>query len=202
MMKSTLSLLACAAVLGACFEARADEPGEPPTAADSDAGGGVRFRGGIASELVLMTLVQPTEGYVGSGFLGHAGVQLGDVVGVYASPYVGFQAGIGGGPYFGSAILTDFTIADRVSLGLGPEFGYFHLIAGRGHHQGSHASVRVHGAVYPFAEPDGEGRRSGLVVGTDLRVMLASVGFDLCGGCEQGGPLMLSSGLFVGYETY
>jgi hypothetical protein len=161
----------------------------------------VRFRGGIAGDLAFMALVNPLEGYAAPTLTGHVGVQLGDVVGLYAAPYAGLMAGIGTGPAFGTAILVDFTIADTVAIGLGPELGYFSREAGGGHHDGAQIAARVHTALYPTKTVDADGRR-GLSVGTDLRVMGASVGFDLCPGCEDGGPLMVSASVYVGYEVF
>lgn len=196
----TMLVAAIAAIVAVPGSARAQET--TPPADESDPGDDVRFRGGIASEMVFMALVDPTEGYVGSGLRGDLGVQLGDTVGIYGLPYVSFLSGIGGGPTLGTAIMVDFTIADTLALGIGPELAYYDRLAGKGHHEGAEVAGRLHTAVYPLSTTSADGQRTGLAIGTDLRVMLASVGFAACGDCEEGGPLMLGANVFVGYEAY
>src|SRR5262245_18437068 len=83
-----------------------------------------RFRGGVALE--GGAIIVPDVATVGTvGAQGQIGVQINNLVGVYAVPAMGAVVGEVGGIYVGSALIVDFTFNDMFTVGAGPDVGAF-----------------------------------------------------------------------------
>jgi hypothetical protein len=157
-----------------------DEDEEPT---DDD---GVRFRGGVAGYGGGLFL----EGYsmgIG-GAQGHLGVQINDLIGVYAVPQVGIYGGeisglVGIGGLAGASAVVDFTFLDQIFVGAGGGFAVLNNpIAGELH-------IRAGGyPAFGFGE-DGI-RRKGFSIAADLRVFFLQ------------GFVLLSPTLSLGYEAF
>lgn len=147
---------------------------------------GVRFRGGVA--LAGGGLFIAGYGLGLGGVDGRLGVQINNMIGVYAQPYITFGGGkIAGTPGVtgtaGSNVLVDFTFKDQIFVGAGGGGGLIGgLTAGQAH-------LRLGG--YPVVERGLNGiRRKGLMLGLDLGLHFGS-GFTL-----------LQPMLSVGYEAF
>ncbi|HEY4119715.1 MAG TPA: hypothetical protein VGM56_17730 [Byssovorax sp.] len=163
--------------------------------ADDGGGGGVRFRGGIAGEGGMLFSTGIGGATLGvAGIQGQAGVQITNLVGVYAVPSADLVFGDLTGLNLGGAVLVDFTIVDRVAIGGGPEVGAFVALSQKGTKDaGAAAAVyggRVHVGVYPFG--GGSGKRSGLEIGADLHLDTGPI---------ESGTVSLKRGLPSGFNT-
>ena len=141
----------------------------PTTAAHED---GVRFRGGISVG---------AGGYFGSyetgnadfsatlvGVDGRLGVQINDLIGIYAQPHLSFGTGKDGAAtgftgLFATSVIADFTFFDRIFVGAGGGFGIVNNPSG--------PELHLRAGAYPLMDHTGK-RRKGLVLAADLRVIL------------------------------
>jgi hypothetical protein len=149
---------------------------------------GVRFRGGISLGGGGAFVAGWNLGMVGVD--GRLGVQINNLIGVYAQPY--FQLGTGSRNnltgftgFAGGSVMVDFTLFDRFFLGAG----------GGGAILNNPAAGELHFRLggYPVMGRGLNGiRRKGLMLGVDLRVYFVEGGIgqviDVMGG--------------IGYEAY
>ncbi|MCA9621519.1 MAG: hypothetical protein KC731_21000 [Myxococcales bacterium] len=152
---------------------------EAAPASDEDADD-VRFRGAINAEGGLLSVAGDyTVGLAGVN--GELGVQITNLVGLYAKPQLDIVFGKVGGVAIGSALLVDFTFADVFTVGVGPDVGVFAAI-GVDNTQGTAAGGlmyggRVHLAAYPVVVDGDDGvRRKAFAIGLDVRLLGGAVG--------------------------
>jgi hypothetical protein len=136
----------------------------------------VRFRGGVTGGVGPQFL--RASGYSLTGFLGavdgHLGVQIRNLVGIYAVPHIAFGSWFGiGGPFGGftgnvaGTVVVDFTIKDRFFAGVGAGGGIINAPPG--------AIVHVRVGGYPvFRRGLLSPRRKALSVAADLRTYFLS----------------------------
>jgi hypothetical protein len=142
-----------------------------------------RFRGGVSLNGGVFALPSIYEvggkkgvnmGAIGPS--GHLGVQINDLVGVYAVPGFDLMFGKGFGADVYLSVLVDFTFADRFTVGVGPDVGDFGIISlspdlaaaiGGGGFGG-----RIHLAAYPYVgRSDTSARRRAFSIGLDTRIL-------------------------------
>lgn len=160
-------------------------PPPPPERHD-----GVRFRGGIAA--VGGAEFLDNFGIGMGGLEGRLGVQLDNLIGIYAQPYLAFGAGDIGGASGGTgtagvSALVDFTFANRVFVGVGGGAGILNNPAG--------PELHIRAGAYPVMGYGENGyTRKGLMVGLESRVFFLS----------QGGTGLTVMQLFgtIGYEAF
>jgi hypothetical protein len=147
---------------------------------------GVRFRGGVA----LTGGGLFVDGYaLGLGGIdGRIGVQINNLIGVYAQPYLTFGGGQVAGATgvtgtVGSDVIVDFTFLDQIFVGAGAGAGIIgSLVAEQAH-------LRVGG--YPVVARGLNGiRRKGLMIGADLSVHFTS------------GAVIMQPMVSIGYEAF
>lgn len=146
-----------------------------------------RFRGGIALEGGGWFVSGYSAGLV--GVEGRLGVQLNNMIGIYAQPEFSLGAGKVAGVAgitgtLGSSAVVDFTFLDQIFVGAGGGGGYI------GNAPGGMLHIRAGG--YPvFAHGAHGGRRKGLMVGLDFRTYFI-----------RGFGAVLSPMLGIGYEAF
>lgn len=171
-----------------------------PALADEDA---TRFRGGVQSEVGPAFFVGTADGAAVAGLTGHVGLQLGETFGVYLAPQIQGFMGEKRGPHVGIGLVADVTLADLVSLGLGPTIGGGELEDGPGAEGGMTLGGLAHVAFYPEVPSGADGRRTGLTLGLDLHARLVPHFDPQCLGCvEVEPPLVIVPAVFVGYEAF
>ena len=155
----------------------AEEPARKPTKpapvpeeeSDED---GVRFRGGVSggagAEIVL------DYGTAGMGGVdGRLGVQVMDLLGIYAQLHTSLGAfGGDGNIFFGltgtvaATLLADFTFIDQIFVGAGAGYGVLNNPHG--------PVIHLRAGGYPYVDFGEDGvRRKGFMVGVDMRVFIA-----------------------------
>jgi hypothetical protein len=156
------------------------------TASAQEAPDGPRFRGGVALDGGGLFISGYAFGLVGVD--GHLGVQINNLIGVYAQPYFS----VGGGSISGATGITgtagvnamvDFTFIDQIFVGAG----------GGGGLVGSAAAGQLHLRVggYPIMRRGDNGiRRRGLMIGADVSVHFIE------------GFVLMQPMLSIGYEAY
>lgn len=144
---------------------------------------GVRFRGGISGG--GGALIFDPFGTLGIGGLdGRLGVQINDLIGVYAQPQLGVYGGGGGiGGLFGTSALIDFTFIDQIFVGAGGGFAILNApVAGE---------IHIRAGGYPVIGFGDDGIvRQGLMLGMDLRIFFVS------------GIVAVSPMASIGYEAF
>lgn len=148
-------------------------------AGDAD---GVRFRGGVSGGGGALILDPFTFGL--GGVDGHLGVQINDLIGVYAQPQLGIYGGGGGiGGLAGLSALVDFTFIDQIFVGAGGGFAILNSpFAGELH-------IRAGG--YPvIGFGDDNIVRQGLMLGMDFRLFFV------------GGTVAIAPMASIGYEAF
>jgi hypothetical protein len=163
-----------------------------------------RFRGGISGGGGLLFITSPifsTATVMGTGGIdGRLGVQINNLIGVYAQPNFGiFGASLNGssggvtvkgsfvGGFVGATALVDFTFIDRIFVGVGGG-GVLFQDVGAGE-----AVLRVGG--YPVMGHGDDGvRRKGLMLSLDMRLFVAPAG--------QYTLIAPSPTINIGYEAY
>lgn len=186
MQVGAATLLATAA-LAFGTEASAQERAQqaPVEEADED---GVRFRGGVSIGAGALLVSGFTAGM--GGVDGRIGVQINDLIGVYAQPHLSFGAGdLGSTTGFtgaaGTSVLADFTFVDQVFVAAGGGFSYLGAVPD----PGGELHFRVGG--YPVVGEGENGiRRKGLMLGADMRVYFL------------GGTTILQPMGSIGYEAF
>jgi hypothetical protein len=140
----------------------------PAPAADEGDKDGVRFRGGVSGGVGAEFVSSATA--IMGGVDGRMGVQINDMIGVYAQPHLSFGSfgsGVGGfaaltGTFTGTAVV-DFTFLDQIFVGGGAGFGVFNNPTG--------PVVHLRAGGYPLMGHGENGiRRKGLMLGVDLRL--------------------------------
>lgn len=152
----------------------------------------VRFRGGISAGGGGLFLGGYTFGL--GGVDGRLGVQINDLVGIYAQPQLAIYGGSvsigsgrslpGVGGIVGGSALVDFTFIDHVFVGVG----------GGGALLNNPAAGELHFRVggYPAVGfSRNKIQRKGLMIGADLRVFFV-----------QGGLTLFSPTASIGYEAF
>jgi hypothetical protein len=169
-------------------EALAQAP-PPPAAApaveeDKD---GVRLRAGVSATAGTM-LISDYSGFL-AGVDGRLGVQINDLIGVYAMPHLSFGpisvGGLASIPIgvFSTTALAEATLIDQIFVGAGGGFGIVNNPSG--------PVVHVRAGGYPLMGHGENGiRRKGLMLGADMRLYFIS-GFTV---------MQVMGG--VGYEAF
>ena len=149
---------------------------------------GPRFRFGVAGGGGFEAVDGLRAWMVGFDF--RLGLQLNDLIGIYAQPHLSFGSFGGAGSglagttgTFAVAAMIDFTFIDAFSVGGGFGYGVFNNPSG--------PMLAIHAAAYPVSGRSEYGpRRRGLSVGVDLRTVflgspygtgvhfLATVGYE------------------------
>lgn len=149
---------------------------------------GPRFRGAIALAGGGWFLSGVTAGLV--GLEGRLGVQINNMIGVYAQPEFSLGKGnFNSGIYSltgtaGTSAVVDFTFLDQIFVGAGGGGGYV------GNAPGGMLHIRAGG--YPvFTRAENGIRRKGLMIGIDFRTYFL-----------KGYGAVLSPMLAIGYEAY
>lgn len=144
-----------------------------------------RFRGGISGGGGALIWNGNAAGL--GGIDGRVGVQIMDLLGVYAQPHIAL--GYGSGAFAGSlggTVVVDFTFIDRIFVGVGGGGG---LVQFGGTEAAGMLHVRAGG--YPALGFGDDGiRRKGLMIGADVIVHFAS------------GQVLPSPMVSIGYEAF
>jgi hypothetical protein len=171
---------------------------------------GVRFRGGVALE--GGALIVPGIFSVGiAGVQGTMGVQINNLVGVYAVPSFDIVFGSVGGLNLGAAFMVDFTLLDdAITVGGGPDVDLFAAFGG-----GSGSLTAVGGALYGarlhfgwnavVSREESRARRKALTIGADVRLLGGGAGFATTTSTTAsagGGTFVLAPMLTVGYTAF
>lgn len=161
----------------------ATPPGKPTSAAGAD---GARFRFGISGGAGFLSGPVVGTGFYGGGDL-RLGVQVNDLIGVYAQPQLGYYGAsnspIGGG-LLGASALVEVTVFDRGFVGAGAGYGIINSPSGPEVH------FRLGG--YPLVtRSDEKVRRKGLSLAVDFRLFFV-----------QGYDMFVSPTFNVGYEAF
>lgn len=177
-------------ILAFATEALAQQPPPPaapaaePTAGDDK--DGVRFRGGVSATAGTM-LISNYSGFL-AGVDGRLGVQINDLIGVYAVPHLTFgPVSVGSAStvigVISATTVVDATFIDQVFVGAGGGFGIVNNPSG--------PVLHVRAGGYPLMGYGQNGiRRKGLMVGADMRMYFLS-----------GATVMQLMGS-VGYEAF
>jgi hypothetical protein len=151
---------------------------------------GPRFRGGVAAGAGGLFISDYGLGL--GGIDGHLGVQINNMIGVYAQPYlwvgggkIAGVSGVTGG--VGSNVIVDFTFADQFFVGAGGGGG---IIGSVGLGQ-----LHIRGGAYPVWTHGVNGiRRKGLMVSADVGIHLGnSSGYFY---------KLVQPMVMIGYEAY
>ncbi|MFT3772358.1 MAG: hypothetical protein QM820_43750 [Minicystis sp.] len=151
---------------------------------------GARFRGGIALTGAGLFISDYALGL--GGIDGRLGVQINNLIGVYAQPYISFGGGkVAGITGFtgtaGSTLNVDFTFMNQFFVGAGGGGG---IIGSLGAGQ---AVIRVGG--YPlFTHGENRIRRKGLMLSADMHIHIG-----LAGGASY---KLLQPTFAIGYEAF
>lgn len=202
-----VSVAVGAMALGVAAEAVAQEAAPERAAADED---GARFRGGVRGQGGVLIAPDPGETLPAIGVQGNLGVQVNDLVGVYAAPSMDILFGDVGGVNLAAAVLVDFTFDDTWQVGVGPDMGVFAAIGGDSNSVsgagGALYGGRLHFAAFPLVGEGEDGiRRKGLALGVDLRMLVGDVGFatvSTSGGTASASTFLLAPMAFIGYEAF
>jgi hypothetical protein len=196
------------------------QPGYPPPQYGqpvvlAPAGDGPRFRGGIALE--GGTLIDSGTNVGAIGPVGQLGVQINNLVGIYAVPGFDILFGPAGGIDLTFAVMADFTILnDQLTLGAGLDSGVFAAFGSGAGLAGAGYGARLHAAWNALVSRGANGvRRRGLVIGLDLRMLVgpeASVSTSGCGAATELGAncnaqasengFVFSPMLSIGYQAF
>lgn len=145
----------------------------PAPAADEGDKDGVRFRGGISGGVGGEIIVSGGSATaIMGGVDGRLGVQINDMIGVYAQPHISFGSfgdfgGIPGltGTVTGTA-LVDFTFLDQIFVGAGAGYGVLNSPGG--------PVIHFRAGGYPLMGHGNDGiRRKGLMLALDMRIIIA-----------------------------
>jgi hypothetical protein len=120
-------------------------------------------------------LFKPPSGALGGiGPSGQIGVQINNLIGVYAVPGFTVLFGSAGGVDFTAGAVVDFTLLnDAITVGAGPELGAFAFFGTGAAGAGAGYGGRIHLAWNALvSHGEHRARRKGLVVGLDLRFIV------------------------------
>lgn len=196
--------LALTALSAAFVTALAAGPASAQEVRDQwDRGDRARLRYGAALE--GGGLIAP--GVVDLGFIGvqgQLGVQLDNVIGIYAAPHIDLVRGHRErGVQIGGAMLVDFTLAHVFTVGVGPDVAAF-VALGRGELSGGILyGARLHLAVNPLVEIARDGaRRRALTLGFDLRLVSGGAAGALSTRRAAADELVASPTFTIGYQAF
>jgi hypothetical protein len=173
-----MAFVAFAASLMAAQVARAQavvvvaQPPPAPRAVLVETEDQARFRGGIELDAGLF---KPPAGALGAiGPSGQIGVQINNLIGVYAVPGFDILFGSAGGLDATMGVVVDFTLLDdAITVGAGPEIGAFAFFGTNAAGGGAGYGGRLHFAWNALVSKGANGiRRHGLVVGLDARFII------------------------------
>lgn len=139
----------------------------PAAEGDKD---GFRFRGGVSATAGTM-LISDYSGFLG-GVDAHLGVQVNDMIGVYAVPHLSFgPVSVGSVSTFigvlSATAVADVTLIDQVFVGAGGGFGVVNNPSG--------PVLHFRAGGYPLVGDGKDGiRRKGLMLGGDVRMYFLS----------------------------
>jgi len=171
---------------------------------------GARFRGGVGLDGGVFALPSLKLNLGAIGAYGHIGAQINDLVGVYAIPEFDILFGHLGGVSPGLGVVVDFTIADRFTVGVGPDVSYFAAIglgstsvAAAG---GAGFGARIHLAAYPaVGRSDTAPRRKAFAIGLDTKILAEAGASESVGSngvaAAAGYGVALHAMLTIGYEA-
>jgi hypothetical protein len=153
---------------------------------------GARFRAGVAFTVGLQGLPQHDYSVAMFGVDGRFGVQINNMIGIYALPHLSF--GSSGSVFsstgtFNALVMADFTFLDALFAGAGIGYGIFNNPGG------PMVAFRLGG--YPLKSvSEDRPRRKGLMVALETRLTFIGVdnGFDYGTGYQVLGA--------VGYEAF
>jgi len=155
-----------------------------PTSATG--GDGARFRFGISGGAGFVSNSAVPTGFYAGGDL-RLGVQVNDLIGVYAMPQLGFYGVDGypvGGGILGATGVVEVTLFDRGFVGVGGGYGIMNSPSGPELH------FRIGG--YPLvSRSDEKVRRKGLSLAADIRMYFV-----------DGYPTFISPTFNIGYEAF
>ncbi len=170
---------------------------------------GVRFRGGVSLE--GGAIVVPDAFTVGvAGVQGQMGVQINNMIGVYAVPAFDIVFGSVGGVNLSAALIVDFTFFDMLTVGAGPDVGVFGAIGtGDGALSGAGGSLygaRLHFSFQPFHSYGMNGiRRKAFSLGADLRLLGGGAGYasvSTTSASASGGNFVFAPMFTLGYQAF
>ncbi len=143
----------------------------PPGAVVVEEHDGPRFRGGIALEGGVLAPPHVALGAIGP--IGQLGVQINNLIGVYAQPGFDILFGQAGGAAFNFAIMADVTLLeDHLMVGAGLDTGAFAAFGSGALAAGGVYGIKLHGAYNIFVTRSSRGaRRTALVAGVDIRLL-------------------------------
>jgi hypothetical protein len=157
----------------------AADPATPPPKRDK-----VRLRSGFSA--YGGGLIWPDVFTLGiAGLAGETGVQINNLIGVYAVPNFEFAFGDYYGIKVGGAVLADFTFFDHLTVGAGPDvaafvaFGYKELGAVSSALYGGRIRLAAHPGV---GHGDDGIRRKAFTIGVDARFYSGTAAFAGVGG--------------------
>lgn len=188
---------------------QAPPPPSQPAPAPAPAEDHARFRGGIALEGGLLLPQGVTLGAVGP--VGQLGVQINNMIGVYAVPGFDILFGSAGGIDLTAAVMVDFTLLDDVlTVGGGLDSGVYAAFGQAAGAAGAQYGGRLHVAWNALVSRGADGvRRRGLVIGLDARLLVgpsASASANIqTGATSVGGSdhaFVFSPMLSVGYQAF
>jgi hypothetical protein len=131
-----------------------------------------RVRGGVAVAGGVLTAPEAEVAMGTGGVQGQVGVQINDVVGLYWVPQIDLGLGSGmGGVNLSTAIMVDISPIDFISIGAGPDLGFFAGIGDDGAAAGANYGGRFRFAVHPFVSEGKNHRRQAFTLAADLRVL-------------------------------
>ncbi len=206
------------ATLGASLAALSTEG-----VARADGPDGVRFRGGIQLEGGVLAPPDLALGAIGPQ--GQLGVQINNLIGVYAVPGFNILFGKAGGLDLDFAIMADATLLDdRLMVGGGLDTGAFVAFGGSANTSTGEASaavagggvygLRLHSAYNLIVNRSAtHARRTALFVGLDVRLLSGPVasGSSSCGAggtdCTSGSSVsdhgfVFGMGAMIGYQAF
>jgi hypothetical protein len=174
----------------------AEEEAAPEEGAESSGGesddDGVRFRGGISGGGGGLFVEGLSLGL--GGLDGRMGVQINDLIGVYAQPQLAIYGGtfsLGGGSassvggIIGGTAVADVTFIDQIFVGAGGGGGMVNSSSFAG------GILHIRAGGYPLMGFGEDGiRRKGLMLSADLRLYFA------------GGATFISPMASIGYEAF
>jgi hypothetical protein len=148
----------------AAAPAAAPAPAAPADASGGEDKDGVRFRGGVSGGVGGEIVTGGTA--IMGGVDGRLGVQINDLIGVYAQPHLSFGSfggALGFTGTFTTTAVADFTFIDQLFVGGGAGFGLFNNPTG--------PVVHLRAGGYPLMGHGENGvRRKGLMVSFDMRL--------------------------------
>jgi hypothetical protein len=152
--------------------------------APEQASDGVRFRGGIFLDAGGLIASGANDGMIGPH--GELGVQINNLVGIYATPGFGILFGASGGLDIGTGLMADFTILnDVLTVGGGLDLGAFAAFGSTSALAGAGYGGRIHVAWNAIVSKGENGyRRKALVLALDLRFIVGPGGSASTGGCS------------------